>query len=690
MNRVAQGDRRPLLRPTTRLVALSFLMLFVELVLIRWTAESDVYLRFFTNFVLLASFLGIGVGFLRAGSDRRRLFAFAPGALAGLALFVLLFPVQQTRVSDVSELRGLFGTTALPAWLELSLLFVGVVVVLATIADGVARLFASFPPLQAYRLDVLGSLLGIAAFTLLSFLGARPIVWAAVATAVLLLTIEPPVRLAQLAASGTVLAVFGISSLSGHDAWSPYYKVTTIPAADGRIALRVNGLSHQSMYPLDLLEEQQPFYWFAYRHVDPARPRAVLIVGAGSGNDVAVALTQGARRVDAVEIDPVLLSRGRRQHPDDPYGDPRVRAVVDDGRAFLERTDRTYDLIVFALPDSLTLVSGQGALRLESYLFTREAMTTVRDHLRPGGVFTMYNYYRPDVFEKYASTIEQVFGRPPCYEAGPRGGSGSRLQAVLTIARDGTVRSCERLWRSDGDPPEPATDDRPFPYITGRAIPGFYLTALGLVLLGSVVIVRRTAGGLGPMRPYADLFCMGAAFLLLETKNVVQFALLFGTTWLVNSLVFAGILLSVFLAIEVARRTRLPTPVVLYGALFASLAAAWAIPGEALLALPIAARFAAATTLAFAPVFVANLVFAERFRRTASSVVAFGANLLGAMVGGVLEYAAVAIGYRALLLVVGGLYATAFTIERRREIADVGGAPSASRPAGPSPSGVRV
>ena len=71
----------------------------------------------------------------------------------------------------------------------------------------------------------------------------------------------------------------------------------------------------------------------------------------------------------------------------------------------------------------------------------------------------------------------------------------------------------------------------------------------------------RVAGGpLGAMGGYLDLFFMGAAFLLLETKNVVQFALLFGTTWFVNSLVFAGILLSVLAAVEIARRVRLPSP----------------------------------------------------------------------------------------------------------------------------------
>ena len=80
------------------------------------------------------------------------------------------------------------------------------------------------------------------------------------------------------------------------------------------------------------------------------------------------------------------------------------------------------------------------------------------------------------------------------------------------------------------------------------------------------------------MRGYADLFFMGAAFLLLETKSVVQFALLFGTTWFVNSLVFAGILLAVLAAVEVARRDRSPRPGTLYLLLLGSLVVAWLVP----------------------------------------------------------------------------------------------------------------
>jgi hypothetical protein len=164
---------------------------------------------------------------------------------------------------------------------------------------------------------------------------------------------------------------------------------------------------------------------------------------------------------------------------------------------------------------------------------------------------------------------------------------------------------------------------------------------------------------------YADLFFMGAAFLLLETKSVVQFALLFGTTWLVNSLVFVGVLLSVLLAIEVERRIRIARPGLLLGVLFLGLSVAWLIPTGSLLGLPIVPRLLAAIAISFFPIFVANLIFAERFRDTEDPTAAFGANLLGAMVGGTLEYLSLLTGFRALLFLVAALYGTAYLLAQR-------------------------
>jgi len=140
------------------------------------------------------------------------------------------------------------------------------------------------------------------------------------------------------------------------------------------------------------------------------------------------------------------------------------------------------------------------------------------------------------------------------------------------------------------------------------------------------------------MTGYADLSSWARAFMLLETKNIVQFALLFGTTWLVNALVMAGVLVAVLAAVEVSRHVVARRPALLYAALLAALVLAWAVPPESLLTLSPLPRFAVAVVIAFAPIFVANMVFAQRFRTTGDSGTAFGANLLGAILGGVLEY----------------------------------------------------
>jgi len=654
----------PRRREALRLASLSFVMLFLELALIRWIGANNIHLAYLTNFVLLASFLGIGIGFLRVHT-RPDLLPWAPVALAVLVAFVLAFPVSLSTLSG--QLHGARGMDALPRWVSLSAVFVLVVAVMACVGHGVARSFVRFPALEAYRLDILGSLGGIVVFSLLSFLHLAPIAWGLVVSGALLVLIGP--RRVPVAALSVVVVALTFESLDAHDHWSPYYKVTAVSsptatvagvATHGVLTISANNIPHQTAYPLATLRQIQPFYFFPYGHVPAGGPGRVLIVGAGSGNDVAVALAEGATHVDAVEIDPVLQSLGRRYHPEHPYQDPRVTVHIDDGRAFIERDHGHYDLVLFALPDSLTLLAGQGSLRLENYLFTLESMRTVKARLAPGGTFAMYNYYEPFLLDRYAATLERVFGAPPCVQVGDT--LGGRRQAVLTAGAGATV-ACSTPWH--GTAVSSPTDDYPFPYLASRTIPTFYWQVLLAMLAASVLLVRVAGGRLRGMARYGDLAFMGAAFLLLETKNVVQFALLFGTTWFVNSLVFAGVLLSVYAAVEVARHVRLPSPGRLYPALLAALALAWLVPPSSLLSLGPAPRFLAAAGLAFAPIFVANLVFAQRFQQATETTTALAANLLGAIVGGMLEYVALISGYRFLLLVVAALYAMAFAVTPR-------------------------
>ena len=644
-----------------RLVLLSFLMLFVELGLIRWSGAYNLYLSFFTNFILLASFLGVGVGFLRSGG-RFDLFRLAPAALAGLFLFLALFPVQGAKVGGVLQVVGGFGWTALPKWVSLPITFVLSFVTMAAIAGGVARVFGRFKPLEAYRLDIMGSILGIVAFSVLSFAQVPPLVWGAIAVVFLVLLTERE-RRRDLAPLAIFIVVLTVLSFAPRTYWSPYQRITTTPvAADGSVGIDVNGRPHQRIMPVSYMKTNQSFRYVPYQRAPNTTLNNVLIIGAGSGNDVAIALSLGAQHVDAVEIDPLLYQLGRDLHPDHPYQDPRVTVHIQDGRAFLHDTTQKYDMVLFAIPDSLAALAGQSSLRLESYLFTQEAIQEVRDHLAPDGVVAMYHYYLPTVVDRYGATLASVFGSPPCLDETP--GAGPRPQVVLTASlRPGTL-VCDGVWHPSGASVVPNTDDYPFPYLVSRGIPAFYLVALALILLASVFAVRVAGGPFREMRPYLDLFFMGAAFLLLETTNVVRFALLFGTTWFVNALVFGGILVSVYLAIEVTRRWPVRRPGVLYLPLFASVAFAWIVPFGSLLSLSPIPRFAAAVAVGFTPVFLGNLIFANRFRDVGSSTIAFGTNLLGAIVGGLLEYGALAVGYRALLIAVAALYALALLAGR--------------------------
>jgi SAM-dependent methyltransferase len=650
-----------------RLVLSSCLMLFLELALIRWTAANIVHLGYFSNFVLLGSFLGVGLGFLRAGRTSAPPLYF-PVVLAVLVGLVLRYPVTVDRAGSDLIFFTSVQTKGPAPWIVLPVVFLGVTAIMAGPGELVGRCFPLLPRLDAYRLDLIGSLIGIGGFTLLSFLRAPSVAWGSVVAVLVVVLFWGDVLAARWRALAVavpavaLVVMLAAESLTTGISWSPYYKVKTVEGyLDGTpvVQVSVNGIPHQAAMDVQVRQQREPKYAIPYERWAGHLPGRVLVVGAGTGTDVAIALSRGASSVDAVEIDPRLQQIGAQKHPDHPYQDPRVHVYIDDGRAFLERTNGKYDLILFALPDSLTLVAGASQLRLESYLFTVQAMQAARDHLAPGGAFATYNFYREDwLVGRLARTVQEAFGHEPCVDL------LNGVQAVITAGVTTADQSCGTGAIPAG--PAPATDDHPFVYLKDRSIPAFYLVTLLGILLLSLVLVRVVGGPLKRMRPYADLFLLGAGFLLLETRAVTGFALLFGTTWVVNAIVFAGVLLVVLLAVEVTRRIRTPPVPVVYALLAASLALAALLPPTLLLGLPVPLRALTAVVVAFLPVFFANLVFAKRFADSADATSAFGANLLGAMLGGCLEYLSLLVGYQALLLIAGVLYLGAFLLLPRR------------------------
>lgn len=638
------------------------LMLFVELALIRWLGSNVVHLSYFSNFVLLGSFLGIGAGFLIS----RKSWSIAPLSLpllAALTVVVTFFPVSIERSgSDMIYFTAL-AIKGPPAWLALPVVFLLVAAILAGPAEMVGRCFGRLDPLTAYRYDLLGSLSGIVAFSALSFLWAPSVAWGLIVAAVFIALADRPRRLISVAWSAVFVGILLFETLQPNVSWSPYYKIETFDPGTPKPGFKlivVNGVPHQQMAPARFkLEHAEGIYGAPYQRTAGNALENVLIVGAGSGSDVAIALSKGAKHIDAVDIDPRIIQIGQKYNTDRPYDDPRVTRYVNDGRAFLERTDKKYDLILFALPDSLTLVSGASQIRLESFLFTREALESVRRKLKPGGAFSMYNYYRePWLIDRLANTAATAFGHKPCVD------TFAAAQAVITVGLTPADQHCAGVWQpvTDARIMAPARDDAPFLYFRGDTFPPLYTAALILILGASLVTVRTLGGPLKTMRPYADLFFMGAAFLLLETKNIATFALLFGTTWFVNALVFGGVLLIVLCAVEVTRRLPTPPLKVVYVAIAAALALAYAVPEHLLLSLEFWPRLIAATVVAFLPIFLANVAFAKRFQESGDSQAAFAINLLGTIVGGCFEYAALFTGYANLLLVVGVFYLLAFLL----------------------------
>jgi spermidine synthase len=732
------------------LFLVSWLILFLELACIRWFPAHVLFLTFFTNVVLLACFLGMSVGCLAAG-HRRSYLAWTPPLL--LLAMAAAFGVGWLHERGLSVDTGqaspqlvFFGTetpSADVARFALPLEIVGgfffLVLALALVGPGqeLGRALTRLPDrVQAYTVNILGSVAGILLFALFSWLELSPLWWFGLLAVGLAYLLYRPNLRANLATGAVLLLVLAGAALTsgtplgGHaveHSWSPYYRIDYRPA-DRNIA--VNLIGHQEMTSRRRRSTAYALPHLLNRDSGGAPFRDVLIIGAGSGNDVSRALQWGATHVDAVEIDPVIYRLGKRDHPDQPYDDPRVRIHLDDGRNFLRSTAKQYDLVVYALVDSLVLHSSYSNIRLESYLFTEQAFRDVRRCLKPNGQFVLYNFFRQGwIVSRLRDTLTAAFGAPPLVlplpyrptiepdtvlyneftlflvgdtdrlekafargaeywvhekadrsPAGPRtpNGFGQRPGAADRRRWEGVPfeQRIDDPWQRFGPaevgrPNEPlrlATDDWPFLYLRRPMIPGLSLRGMALMAGLSLLLLflfrpradstpgEESAGGWGLA---GRMFFLGAGFMLVETRAVVCMALLFGSTWVVNSVVFFAVLVMILLANLFVIRVRPQRLGLFYAGLLASLAVNALVPLDSFLGLPWAVQAVGSCLLVFAPIGFAAVVFAVSFAAAASPDRAFGANIAGAILGGLTEYASMVLGFQHLVLVALGFYALA-------------------------------
>ncbi|MBU0716992.1 MAG: hypothetical protein KJ749_01980 [Planctomycetes bacterium] len=698
------------------LLVVSMLGLFLEVCLIRWHGTEFRAAAYFKNVTLLACFLGLGLGFAIAGR-RRSYFPITMGLLAGhVILFGLLSRMgidsiirhPQTESGlwfwSVETIEGnglnarVIGQLAIFYGFFLAI-FVTTILIFIPIGQLTGRMMKTLPPVRAYTVNIVGSIAGVLLFTATAYLWLPPVVWfglAALMAVVLLrkvrgaLMLSVPFAIALLVWLGVDWGqVIGSNSLVMQHIYSPYQHLELQPYQvidrDGRRLARGVGAFANKAYHLraaDLSDEWiaahgANFPWIVARAAGYNLPylfcpqaREVLVIGAGAGNDVAAALRNLASelRLDAVEIDPAIYEIGRRHHPEQPYRDPRVTAHVDDARHFVKRTPRHYDLIVFGLVDSHTLLSSMSNVRLDNFVYTAESLAEAKGLLNPNGTIAISFCTKPDhpvSLRIYRMLRELMPDHAPrvfhigadggtVFIAGPGAATSPQLPAMVVEAEV----TAQMEARDPRQFPPTATDDWPFLYMAGREIPNSYVWLLVMLAVVSIVWIRGISNDRAPLD--AHFFFLGAAFLLIEVKGITELALVWGTTWVVNSVVIAVILGLILLANLYVTRIQPRTFVPYYIALGASLLTGYLLRIDSLLAYDWHVAALLSALLLLVPLFFAGVIFASSLKRCNSVPSAFASNLLGAILGGLCEYAAMAWGFRALYLLGLALYAASF------------------------------
>ena len=681
----------------SHLLLASFLTLFAELAFIRWIAVEVRAFAYFKNLALLLCFVGFGLGCALARQTARWLTGVA--AFLGLLLIVRL-PIQNGKwLEGLSQSLGAAADVEIWAtgnswhWarflggaLIAAVLFLLMVWIFVPLGQTISRQMDRAPSsLSAYSWNLLGSLAGILAFLGVSRLMLPPAFWlGAVLVGFALLQAQNAAKLlVATLVLPLALLLHDPSHTDHYSMWTPYQQVQYTrhydPHGDfwgGEVWVNHAGYqyivnlssSFLARHPGLVKEavEENP-YNVPFRFASPSP--SVMIVGSGTGNDVAAALRHNSRSVDAVEIDPAILSLGKREHPEQPYASKQVAVYLTDARAFLKRSPQHYDLVLFGLLDSHTQFSDYSNMRIDNFVYTEEAFREAGRHLNPNGVlFVKFHVDHPWMAVRLEEMLHQTFGKPPlvfyadssygatatCFAISP----STRVEDALAV--DPTLLG---FVRKNAVAPKPGaipvtTDDWPYLYQQGRWIPRTYYS-LGLLVIVVVLILYWQIPEARRQPPSLFFFSMGAGFLLLETQVISRLALFFGTTWQVNGIVISALLTALLLANLLVERSRKLLPRFwILTALLAGLALAYSLPLNRIPGSPALAG-AVATAVFAVPVFFAGILFATEFRVADSPSAALGANMLGAVVGGLLENLSLLFGMRALLLVAIGLYCLA-------------------------------
>lgn len=694
-----QGNNR-------KLFTVSFLMLFLELLLIRWISTEVRIFAYVSNLVLLACFLGIGAGCYLAKKEANIFitlamlvlialsvkclpFIYITDMLGGFADSIIWFQFQQGSLSVV--LQGVVLTIYL--FLMILVAFIPLGQLLGSLLDDHRTIIA------AYSINIIGSLIGIWAFSLLSFYYTPPWVWLLCALFMLFFFIPRSKRYITVFAAASVLCllVTGTHNPDRNLLWSPYQKLEVRPSAYKGVPngylITVNSVSYMSATNLsrEFLQGHPSFYdpgilkynQYEIPYLFHNTPDRVLIVGAGAGNDIAGALRNNAGEIDAVEIDPGIHSLGAQLHPERPYQNPRVHIVIDDARAYFKKTNKKYDLIVFGLLDSHTLSSQYNNMRLDHYVYTEESFREAKKLLKDDGILVVsFSAQRDWIGTRLNGVLKKVFGEVPYTFTTMLPTESFLWGSLMFITSNNPAKIKQRvearpelrdyvrknIFQCSGAV-KLISDDWPYLYIETPSIPHMYLLII-IALVVLFIAAYRLMGSAGEGGINWHFFFLGAAFMLLEFQNVSKATLLFGSTWMVNAYIISAILVLILLSNMYAYYLPAKNILPAYIILLTSVLVLYFIPVDIFNNLGYAVKALAGAFILNVPIFFAGRIFITSFSSTEHRDQAFGSNLMGAALGGLLEPLSFVTGIKALLLVVLLLYALSylFSAQNRRQL----------------------
>ncbi len=654
------------------------LCLFHELAMIRIHSSYFQIFAYFKNLSLISCFLGLGIGY---SLSNKRIFSLAwvmpITALQILFMYLLkdtpitLFlqnPVSEQWNIGQSVARGFFHVGIIYAFIVIVFLINAICFV--PLGHLVARLMYKTDPLQAYSYDLIGSIIGVIIFSVLSFLWTGPIIWLTFSFFILAIFLIKNSRDFLITTFSFFILVFFLNVFEKTDSadyHSPYQNVSVEYLNDNITPMQIKSNNIWLQVPLNFSEEfyvKQNKDWYDLyslpHKIKNFKSNKTLIVGSGVGNDVAASLRNSDAKINAVEIDPLVADLGIKFHPEKPYLNKRVKLTINDARNFIKETDEEYDLIIYSILDSHANLSGKGGVRLDSYVYTVESFFEAKQKLSDKGIIILsFAVSTREMGIKIYKMLNESFkANPPLVLT--RNNPDKFVDNIYIFAvSDNKIdidlfdtnfkRTNLFLPNSTIKKVDMSTDDWPFFYMAYRIYPLSYMLLLSFIFIVSFIFIKKHTG-INLSKFSFTSFFLGVGFMLMETKGITELAKIYGSTWLVVSIVIISVLFMAYIAnLLIIKNVKISNNQIYFFLLF-SILTSLSITFVNYYNYPTYILKVLVPIVLTLPVLFSGLAFSRELIKSGSTANTLSCNILGALVGGLLEYNSMYFGFKFLYL----------------------------------------